>query len=106
MKNRQHSRLLTSLVLVAAMSFVVGSEAFAAGSTRDTRGSLSGVKLAKPSSGPMAGEPDVGGNSAPPPPKVNPYSSYTPGGVRLSDWALRFHWSIRVLLLQLPKRFP
>ncbi len=105
MKNRQHSRLLTTLVLAAAVSFAVGSEAFAAGSTRDARGSFSGVKLAKPNAGPMAGEPDTPGNGLPPPPKVNPYLSNT-GGSRLADWALRFHWSLRVMLLQLPKRFP
>jgi len=90
---------------VAALSFALGSEALAAGSTRDMRGSSAGMKLSKPSAGPMAGEPDTPGSSLPPPPKVNPYLAY-PGGTRLTDWALRFHWSLRVTLMQLPKRFP
>lgn len=103
MKNRQRSRLLTTLVLVAAVSFAAGSEAFAAGSTRWMRGSTVGVKLSKPGAGPMAGEPDQPGNGLPLPPKVNP-SRPLPGGVQPADWALRFHWSLWVTLRQLPKR--
>ena len=103
MKNRQHSRLLTTLVLVAAVSFALASEAFAVGST-PTRGSAGSVKLSKPSAGPMAGEPDTPANGAPPPPLklAMPRS----GAAGMSDWALRVYWSLRVTLLQLPKRFP
>jgi hypothetical protein len=104
MKNRQHSRILTTVVLVAAMSFALGAEAFAAGSARSER-SLPGFKLAKPSPGPMAGEPDAGGGTLPPPPKVNPALS-AGGRLDLTGWMLRYHWSLRILLLQLPKRFP
>ena len=80
MKNRQHSRLLSTVVLVAALSVAL--------------------------SAPFAGEPDAS-SGAPLPPKVNPTSSLrsTGGtGAGMAGWALRFQWSFRMLLMQLPKR--
>jgi len=80
MKNRQHSRLLTTVVLVAALSVAL-----------------------KPSFG---GEPDQG-SGAPLPPKVNPTSSLRSvggTGAGMAGWALRFQWSFRMVLMQLPKR--
>ena len=104
MRNRQHSRLLTTLVLVAAMSFVLGAEAFAgdrsAGSS--TSSWLTTGKVLKPGATPSAGEPDVGG-AAPLPPKIGPYATR---GSTLADWTLRFQYVLRTLLLQSPKRFP
>jgi len=107
MRNHQHSRLLTNLVLVAAMSVALGSEALASSSSlRTLKGSQlgSGIVL-RPGSAPMAGEPDAGGFLPPPPPKIGP----NPSGSRpasMADWTLRIHWLFRNLLLQTPKRFP
>ena len=108
MRNHQHSRLLTNLVLVAAMSVALGSEAHASSSTQRTmtKSSLvSGGIVLKPGTTPMAGEPDAPGNNLPPPPKIGP----NPSGSRpatMADWTLRIHWMFRYLLLQTPKRFP
>ena len=80
MKNRQHSRLLSTVVLVAALSVALSAS--------------------------LAGEPDAP-NNAPLPPKVNPTSSMrgTGGnGAGMAGWALRFQWSFRMLLMQLPSR--
>lgn len=103
MKNSQHSRLLTTLVLVAAMSFALASEAIAAGGTFK-RGSSVSVQLSKPSAQPMAGEPDTPANGTPPP----PIKLAVPRGGEAGtiDWALRVHWAIRIVLLNLPKRLP
>ena len=107
MRNHQHSRLLTNLVLVAAMSVALGSEALAGSSSLRTLKSSqlgSGIVL-KPGSAPMVGEPDAPGNIPPPPPKLGP----NPSGSRpttMADWTLRIHWLFRNLLLQTPKRFP
>jgi len=103
MKNPQHSRLLITLVLVAAVSFALASEAFAAGSTF-RRGSAVSVKLSKPSAQPMAGEPDTPANGTPPPPIK--LALPRNGEAGMSDWALRVHWAIRIVLLNLPKRLP
>ena len=82
MKNRQHSRLLTTVVLVAAL----------------------GVALTAS----FAGEPDVPDAVPPAPPKVNPSgSSMRHAGATntgMAGWALRFQWSFRMMLMQLPKR--
>ena len=105
MRNRQHSRLLTSLLLVAAMSVAFAVEAVAAG-TKPTSGSIvspfESSKTAKPSVTPMAGEPDAPGG--PLPPKVGPYP--TGGTSCLMDWTLRVQLWMQGLLLQSPKRLP
>ena len=106
MRNHQHSRLLTHLVLVAAMSVALGSEAFAGNSMQrsQTKSSLQSGIVLKPGTTPMVGEPDVPGQ-LPPPPKIVP----GPSGSRpatMADWTLRIHWMFRNLLLQTPKRFP
>ena len=108
MRNHQHSRLLTNLVLVAAMSVALGSEALAGSPTlrTQTKSSLMGGGIVlKPGTAPMVGEPDAPGNNLPPPPKIGP----SPSGSRpatMADWTLRIHWMFRYLLLQTPKRFP
>jgi len=105
MRNRQHNRLLPTLVLVAAMSLALGSEALAGSPTPrslSTASSWSGGKALKPGSAPMVGEPDAPGQ-LPLPPKIGPAS---PGRSTMADWTLRIHWLFRNLLLQTPKRFP
>lgn len=108
MRNHQHSRLLTNLVLVAAMSVALGAEAHAGSPTLRTQSKLSlvgGGIVLKPGTTPMVGEPDAPGNIPPPPPKLGP----NPTGSRpatMADWTLRIHWMLRYLLLQTPKRFP
>ena len=108
MRNHQLSRLLTNLVLVAAMSVALGSEALAGSPTLRTmtKSSLVGSGIVpRPGSTPMVGEPDAPGNIPPPPPKLGP----NPSGSRpttMADWTLRIHWMFRNLLLQTPKRFP
>ena len=105
MRNRQHSRLLTSLLLVAAMSVAFAAEAVAGG-TKPTSGSIVSpferTTTAKPSVTPMAGEPDAPGG--PLPPKVGPYP--TGGKSCLMDWTLRVQLWMQGLLLQSPKRLP
>ncbi len=104
MRNRQHSSLLTTLVLVAATSFALGSEALASSKSKSSNSTSSWLagKASKPGATPMVGEPDAPGN-LPLPPKIGPYST---GGSSLADWTLRIHWTFRYLLLQTPKRFP
>ena len=107
MRNHQHSRLLTSLVLAAAMSVALGSEAFAGNSMQrtQTKSSLQSGIVLKPGTTPMVGEPDVPGNNLPPPPKIGPSSSGS-RPTSMADWTLRIHWMFRYLLMQTPKRFP
>lgn len=104
MRKRQHSRLLTTLVLVATMSFLLCSEALAASQLSASQSTLTqwlATKApAKPGTRPMAGEPDMPGGYLPP--KEGPYAT---GKSSLTDWTLRLHWSLRSLLLQKP-RFP
>jgi hypothetical protein len=102
MKNRQISGVLVTLVVAAALLAALGAEARAGGVDDRFNQSYSHSKLLKPSATPMAGEPDSP-NSGPLPPKVGPYPT---GGATLSNWALRFHWSLRLLLLQLSSRLP
>ena len=105
MRNRQRNRLLTTLVLVAAMSFVLGSEALASSSTTLRSSTLStwlSSKAPKPGVTPMAGEPDSP-TGAPLPPKLGPYPT---GGSTAANWSLRFQWMLRTLLLQTPRRLP
>jgi len=99
MKNHKRSRLLTTLVLAAAMCLAIGSEALAAGSVRGLNRPSAGSTATKPNLLPMAGEPDIP-QRAPDPPKL---AAPSPSG-RSSDWVLRVQWSFRVLLNQLPKR--
>ncbi len=103
MKNRKSSRLLITLVLAAAMLTALGSEAFASGGMRGKFDrTTSGSEAFKPGVSPLAGEPEVP-QGAPLPPKVGNSAM----SVRaLSYWSLRFQWSIRVMLTQLPRRFP
>lgn len=105
MRNRQHSRLLTTLVLVAAMSVALGSEALAASrntSMNSLQSSWHGGKALKPGVTTAAGEPDSP-TGAPLPPKVGPNAAR---GTTAADWTLRFQYVLRTLLLQSPKRFP
>lgn len=105
MTNRQRSSLLTTLVLVAAMSLVLGSAAQAAPSLVTKQSSVSSLvtgKSSKPGASPTVGEPDSP-SGAPLPPKLGPYPT---GGSTLGDWTLRLQWLLRSLLLQSPKRFP
>jgi hypothetical protein len=90
------------------MSVALGSEALAGSPTLRSLTKSSQVStgiVPRPGSTPMAGEPDAGGGTLPPPPKIGP----NPSGVRptsMADWTLRIHWMFRNLLLQTPKRFP
>ena len=97
------SRLLITLVLAAALMAMTGSGAHATGAMRSKlyRTSPSSVSL-KTWQRPSSGEPDVGGSSLPVPVKIgnSPLNNFSG-----SDWALRFYWSMRVMLNQLPKRF-
>ncbi len=103
MKNRKSSTLLIALVLAAATLTALGSEAFAAGGMRGMFDRTTvGSSGFKPAVNPMVGEPEVPAGS-PLPPKVG---NAPMSGHQLSYWALRFHWSIRVVLNQLPRRFP
>ncbi len=105
MMNQKRSRLLITLVLAAAMVTAIGSEAFAAGGMRSLsdRTSLTSGMSSRPGIRPMTGEPDVPQNGTPLPPKVGNASM---GVGQLSPWLLRFQWSVRVLLNQLPRRLP
>ena len=102
MMNRKSTRLLITLVLAAAISAALGSEAFAAKrySSRDIHATAGSIVL-KPGSGTMSGEPDTGGNA--PPPKDGTYPT---GGSTLSIWAVRIQWAVRAWLNSSPVRFP
>jgi len=102
MMRRQHSTILVALVLAAALVAAFGAEVRAGGLQDRFNGSIHRGQTLKPNASPMQGEPDIplGG---PTPPKVGPYPT---GGATLSNWALRFHWSLRILLMQLPNRLP
>ena len=100
MTNQKRSRLLTTMVLAAAMFTAIGSEALAAGSVRSMLGRPSTSSAAvRPDLRPMAGEPDVP-NRTPDPPKV--IAPQNPAG-QSTSWVLRIQWSFRVLLNQLPR---
>lgn len=102
MSKPKRSTLLITLVLAAALLAMSGSGAHATGAMRAkfVRTSPSSVSL-KAWQRPSAGEPDVGSTSVPPPPKVG----NAPRDLRGTDWVLRFYWSLRVMLNQLPRRF-
>ena len=102
MMNRKSWRLLTTLVLAAAICAALGSEVQAAG--KGSLGSSSasyGSRAPKPGATPMTGEPDSPGNG-PLPPKDGKYST----SARSSMWVQRIQWSVRVWLDQMPKRYP
>lgn len=102
MANHKRSRLLITWVLAAAILAMTGSGAHATGSMRSKYGRASSSSVAfKTWERPKAGEPDVGQGSLPVPPKVG-NAALNGGG---SGWALRFYWSMRVMLNQLPRRF-
>jgi len=99
MTNRKRSRLLTTLVLAAAMLMAIGSAALAASGARSMLNrSTTSSTATKPNLLPMAGEPDTPQRVPDPPKIVAPSSS----GQSI-DWVLRIQWSLRVLLNQLPK---
>lgn len=104
MKNHQHSRLLTTVVLVAALSFALGSEALAAGGRSPMAGPAMSGRVFRPGSMPMSGtgDPDQSGGNAPAP-IVKPARYRDASGT--TEWAMRLHWSFRMLLVQLPRRF-
>ena len=101
MKNHKRSRLLTTMVLAAAMCMAFGSQALAVGNLGSAfNRSSAGSTAFKPQLRPMAGEPDAGQSAPAPPVKVN---SLAPVG-QSTNWVLRLQWSFRVLLNQLPRR--
>jgi hypothetical protein len=102
MANQKRSRLLITLVFAAALLATTGSGAHATGAMRAkfVRTGSSSVSL-KTWERPKAGEPDVGQNNLPVPPKVG----NAPQNLGGSGWALRFYWSMRVMMNQLPRRF-
>ena len=102
MMNRKSSRLLTTMILAAALATALGSVAQAGRDPRASWRPTVGSNAPKPGVGPLSGEPDAGG-SGPLPPKEGHYQT---GVARRSTWAQRIHWSVRVVLLQSPKRFP
>ena len=101
MSKPRRTTLLITLVLAAALLAMTGSVAHATGAmrTKFVRTSPSSVSL-KTWQRPSAGEPDVGSTNVPPPPKVG----NAPRDLRGTDWVLRFYWSLRVMLNQLPRR--
>lgn len=101
MMNRKSTRILVTLVLAAAISTALGSEAHAAWNTRSltTRVTVSS-QAPKPVFRPFSGEPDAGG--APQPPKAGTY----PTAGQLTTWTQRIQWMIRFWLETVPKRFP
>jgi hypothetical protein len=103
MTNHIRSRLLiTTLVLAAAILALTGSSAHATGAMRSKYGRTSTSSVAlKTWERPKAGEPDTGSGSLPVPPKIG----NAPQNLSGSDWSLRFYWSMRVMLNQLPRRF-
>lgn len=102
MTKLSRSRLLITLVLAVAILAMTGSGAHATGALRSKWGrtSPSSVSL-KTWERPKAGEPDVPQAPIPTPLKFG----NIPVNGNGSDWALRFYWSMRVMLNQLPKRF-
>ena len=102
MMKLSRSRLLITLVLAAAILAMTGSGAHATGALRSKWGrtSPSSVSL-KTWERPKSGEPDVPQHQIPVPPKVG----NAPQNLSGSDWALRFYWSMRVMLNQWPRRF-
>ena len=91
MMNRKLVHILTTLTLAAVLTVSVGSEAHAARLSVFKKTSTSSIAAPKPTSGPMAGEPDSGSNG-PLPPKDGAY----PTGGQLSRWALRVSPVIRM----------
>lgn len=83
------ARLLMLLVLAALVSAPVGVSPSWAGGHRASRGAPPIVVLPRRAAGPMSGEPDSGGNSAPRP-GVQP--AYTVVGV--NPWLLQlwYQW--------------
>ena len=103
MMNHNRSRLLITVVFAAAFVALIGSEAQATGAMRSKFGRTSPSSVSLKTWGrPMSGEPEVPQNGLPVPPKVG---NATQHGVGRTDWTLRFYWSMRVMLNQLPRRF-
>ena len=103
MMKRKGIRLLITWVLAAAMAMALGSEAFASSGSRIWSIATIGAKATKSTTGPMVGEPDTPqGGPLPPKDGARPYI-----GRPSATGVLRFNWAtIRVLLIQLPKRYP
>lgn len=101
MSKPRRSKLLITVVLAAALLAMTGSGVHATGAMRSkfSRTGPSSVSL-KTWQRPLAGEPDVGGGTPVPPPKVG----NAPRNLRGTDWVLRFYWSLRVMLNQFPRR--
>lgn len=98
------NRLLVTLVLAAAAAGVLGTAGTATASRLGTH--AAGITtLARPGAAPCSGEPDTNGQSGLQQPVKTGLmpsgSAYGWGGVR--QWIA---WSVRVWLLQFPKRLP
>jgi len=91
MMNRKLVHIFTTLTLAAFLTVTVGSEVHAARLSVFKKTSTSSVGAPKPSSGPLAGEPDTGGGT--PPPKDGLYPT---GGAQLPKWAQRVSPVIRM----------
>jgi len=102
MTNRASNRVLTTLVLVAAISLALGTEAHAAKvGARPLSAATAGVKPpAWPLPSPMSGEPDSG-TGLPLPPKTGSY----PTG-RIPIWTLQVQMLIRAFVGTVQSRFP
>ena len=103
MMNRKSIRLLIAWVLAVAAISALGSTAFASTGARSWLGAPTGSNAAKPVVRPLSGEPDVPQGSPQPPIRTAPLPLY---GTGTSISVMRFHIAMRVLLTQLPKRFP
>lgn len=99
MMNRKRTRVLTTLVLAAAILGALGSEARATIRLGPYAVPTIGSKAPKSGTSPLSGEPDSG-NSSPLPPKSG---SYPTSGA--NSWALRVQWLLRTWLGNVPRRF-
>jgi hypothetical protein len=101
MMNRKSIRILTTLVLAAAIVTAFGAEARAASNGgRSTPVTTVASRALKPGAGPMTGEPDWP-NGSPLPPKDGAYP--TGGKGRPDMWALRYRQLVRIWLGSVPR---
>ena len=92
MRNQHRTRRLITVMLSAALSVALGSEAYAARGPLLRKQTAPSTVTSKPGTGPMVGEPDSG-NNGPLPPKDG---SYPTGGTMTAS--ARLHAMIQAWL--------